>query len=392
MARKKADWYPDGILLALCGALLLSGILILASVSASFSLQKTGTTFYYLSHQLFYGLLPGLAFAAVAFVIPLEKMCAWSVYLLLGSLLLMSLVFIPGIGTSSGGASRWISVGPITSFQPSEILKLACILYVASWLSSKGKYPSKQKAVASRNARRGEKKFTKIFSQLQHTFLPFIAIMSVIALFLLMQKNLSTLGVIVVVGLSMYFLSGAPFWHSLAMLFPGMILAGLAVLLTPFRMQRLAAFLNSSFDPLGQGYQAKQAIIGIGSGGLTGIGLGLSYQKFGLLPEPISDSIFAIFAEETGLIGALLLIGLYLAFSWRTFVIARRAPDQFSQLVAMGIGIWISFQAFVNMGSMAGVVPLTGIPLPFISYGGSSLALSIAALGVLLNISRTRKV
>lgn len=390
MERKKADWHPDFILLALCGALLLSGILILASVSASFSLQKTGTTFYYLNHQLLYGLLPGLVFAAIAFMIPLERMRKWSFFALLAALIFMSFVFIPGIGTSSGGASRWISIGPVTSFQPSEILKLAFILYVASWLSSKGKDSSKQKTVASRNARRGEKRLAKLFYQLRHTFFPFIAIMAVIALLLLMQKNLSTLGVIVAVGLTMYFLSGAPFWHSLAMFFSGFMLAGLAILLTPFRMQRLAAFLNPSLDPLGQGYQAKQAIIGIGSGGLTGIGLGLSYQKFGLLPEPISDSIFAIFAEETGLIGALLLIGLYLAFSWRALVIARRAPDQFSRLVAAGIGIWISFQAFVNMGAMAGVVPLTGIPLPFISYGGSSLALSITALGALLNISRRK--
>jgi cell division protein FtsW len=158
--------------------------------------------------------------------------------------------------------------------------------------------------------------------------------------------------------------------------------------IAPYRLSRLAVFLNPDLDPLGQGYQIKQALIGIGSGGIFGVGLGLSFQKFGVLPEPISDSIFAIFAEEVGFIGAILLIVLFAAFAQRSFTVARRSKERFAQLAALGIAAWITMQAFINMGAMIGLLPLTGIPLPFISYGGSALLSEMLALGVLLNISK----
>jgi cell division protein FtsW len=166
--------------------------------------------------------------------------------------------------------------------------------------------------------------------------------------------------------------------------------AGLLFLIriAPYRLDRLAVFFDPSLDPLGKGYQIKQALIGIGSGGITGVGLGLSFQKFGSLPEPIGDSIFAIFAEEIGFIGVAFLIVLFLAFAWRSFMIAKRAEDAFAKNAAIGIACWITLQAFVNMGSMVGLLPLTGVPLPFISYGGSALVAELIGIGILLNISK----
>ena len=364
MAKRNA---PDFPLLIICGLLVVAGILILASVSSSFSLQRTGTSFYFLNHQLLLGLLPGLLLGAVAFFVPLSLFKKWSFLLLLLNVVLLALVFVPGIGEKIGGAHRWIYLGPI-SFQPSEILKLTFILYMASWLAAHASLAKKE--------------------SFKKTLVPFAAIMVMVSIFLILQPDVGTLGVIAATGLTMYFLGGTPLWHTLALM--GFGLASLAVLLVtkPYRWHRLEVFFDPSFDPLGKGYQINQALIGIGSGGLFGAGLGLSFQKFGALPEPISDSIFAVFAEETGFAGSVFLILLFAAFLWRVFVIAKRAPDKFASLVAAGIGFWIFVQASVNIAAMLGLVPVTGIPLPFISYGGSALFSELIAMGILLNISK----
>ena len=364
MAKRSA---PDFVLLIICGILVLAGILILASVSSSFSLQRTGTSFYFLNHQLLLGLLPGLLLGAVAFFVPLSVFKKWSFPLLLFSIVLLALVFVPGIGEKIGGAHRWIYLGPF-SFQPSEFLKLTFILYMASWLAGHASSSKRE--------------------SLKQTLVPFAAIMATVSMFLILQPDVGTLGVIASTGLAMYFLGGTPVWHTFALV--GLGFASLAVLVVtkPYRWHRLEVFFDPSFDPLGKGYQINQALIGIGSGGLFGTGLGLSYQKFGSLPEPISDSIFAVFAEETGFVGSILLILLFAAFLWRVFTIAKRVPDKFASLAASGIGIWIFVQASVNIAAMLGLVPLTGIPLPFISYGGSALFSELIAMGILLNISK----
>lgn len=303
----------------------------------------------------------------MAFFAPLSLFKKWSFLLLLLNIVLLALVFIPGIGEKIGGAHRWIYIGPI-SFQPSELLKLTFILYMASWLAAHGLGAKKE--------------------SFKKTLVPFAAIMTVLSMFLILQPDVGTLGVIATTGVAMYFLGGTPLWHTFALMVFG--LASLAVLLVtkPYRWHRLEVFFDPSFDPLGKGYQINQALIGIGSGGLFGTGLGLSFQKFGSLPEPISDSIFAVFAEETGFAGSLFLLLLFAAFAWRVFVIAKRAPDKFASLTAVGIGFWIFFQAALNIAAMLGIVPLTGIPLPFISYGGSALFSELIAMGILLNISK----
>ncbi|MDP2641587.1 MAG: putative lipid II flippase FtsW [Candidatus Yanofskybacteria bacterium] len=357
---------PDAILLAICLLLIFSGFLILASVSASFSLQKTGSTFFYLNHQLLVGLF-GFFAAFALYLLPIGLIKKWSFAALAGTVLLLLAVFLPGVGGEIGGAQRWLFLGPV-SFQPSELLKLSFVLYLATFLGARAKASLSKK------------------ESISLLVLPFLAVCGLIGIILLRQPDMSTLGVISLTGLSMYFLAGTPLFHTVAFLAAGGGAALLFALSSPYRLSRIKVLFDPSLDPLGQGWQIKQALIGIGSGGLTG--LGLSFQKFGMLPEPMSDSVFAVFAEEMGFLGAVFLIALFLAFAWRGFTISRRAVDAFSQLAAAGITLWITLQAFIHMGALTGILPLTGIPLPFISYGGSSLVVELMALGILLNISR----
>lgn len=356
---------PDIWLLNICASLVILGMLILASVSASFSLEKTGSSFYFFSHQLMFGVIPGLLLATIAYFFPIQKLKQFSLPLLLISVIGLALVFIPFLGGPIKGAHRWIYVGQF-SFQPSEFLKIAFIVYLAAWLSSR---------LFEKKVRKG-------------TFLPFLSMLAVIGILLVAQPDVSTLGIIGITGLLMYFLSGTPVLHTTVLVGGGAALLFALIHIAPYRFNRLLVFLNPDIDPLGKGYQIKQALIGIGSGGITGLGLGLSFQKFGALPEPISDSIFAIFAEEAGFIGSFILLALFLLFFWRSFVVALKVQDPFSRLCAMGIASWITFQALFNIGSMTGLLPLAGIPLPFISYGGSALVAELIGVGILLNISK----
>ncbi len=355
----------DYILLGSVFALVFLGIIILASVSAFVSQKLFGETHHFIIHQLTYGLLPGLILGFLAFRIDLNYYRKYIPLLLFANLLLMVLVFLPIIGSSLGGASRWVHLGFI-SFQPSEFLKLTFILYLSSWI-----------------AVRMEKKKTE-------TFLSFILIIGIISLFLILQPDIGTLGIIIFSVVAMYFSASTSIWHLILMVLAGS--AGLAALIkfAPYRYDRLLVFLKPEIDPMGMGYQIKQALIAIGSGGIFGVGLGMSAQKYGLLPESISDSTFAIFAEETGFLGSIFLIILFLLFLYRGFKIAKENKDKFSQLIAIGICSWIVFQGFINIGSMIGVLPLTGVPLPFISYGCSHFITELVAVGILLNISKNR--
>ena len=357
--------------------LIFLGILILASVSASFSLQRFGTTYYFLNHQLLLGLIPGLILGALAFFFTsVERIKKWSLILLLFNVFLLILVFLPIIGTSEG-AHRWIFVGPF-SFQPSELLKLTFVLYLASLLANK---------IQKREGMKQQGSFWENIFKGKEAFFPFLIVTGLISLLLVLQPDVSTLGVIGLTGIITYFIAGTPIWHTGIMILGGLGALYVLVQIAPYRFSRLAVFLNPLLDPLGQGYQIKQALIGIGSGGLFGIGLGLSFQKFGFLPEPISDSIFAVVAEELGFLGATLLVILFLLFAWRSFALARKIKDPLPKIATIGIATWITLQAFVNMGSITGLLPLTGIPLPFISYGGSALVVEMIAMGILLKLT-----
>jgi len=371
LTNMQKNGHPDYILLGISIILLILGVLILASVSASLSLEKFGSTFYFLNHQLLFGLIPGLILAFISFRIPLNFLKKWSLVLLLINLVLLTMVFLPKIGAGVGGATRWINLGVI-SFQPAEFLKLTFILYLAAWLSSRTPTPLLHKSGGG-------------FGQ---TLIAFLLVIGLISLLLIFQPNVSTLGIIVLVASLMYFLANTPLWHSILIILTGVISLFSLIKIAPYRAARLLVFLNPETDPMGIGYQIKQALIAIGSGGIFGLGLGMSRQKFGFLPQSISDAIFPIFSEETGFLGSLILISLFLIFLWRAFKISKETPDKFSQLLSLGISSWISIQAFVNIGSMIGILPLSGIPLPFISYGGTHLVAELIGIGILLNISK----
>jgi len=371
--------HSDITLIIACGILIILGILILSSVSATLSQEKFGNSFYFLSHQIFFGLIPGIILAFLMFKIKLTFLKKWSPFLLLLNLLILGLVFVPKIGVSLGGATRWIDL-KFFSLQPAEFLKLTFFLYLASWLESKTQ--SLSSSVKSFKYKPPQSSFS-VFG-----LVAFFILLILISIFLIFQPNISTLGVIVLVGALMYFGAGTPFWHSILiiLLASGGLLA--LIKMAPYRASRLLIFFNPEFDPMGKGYQLKQALIAIGSGGIFGLGLGMSRQKFGFLPQSMSDTIFAILAEEIGFIGGLILISLFLIFLWRGIKIAKGSTDKFSQLVALGISSWICLQAFINIGAMIRILPPTGIPLPFISYGGSHLIAELMGVGILLNISK----
>ena len=363
----------DCILLTVVAVLIGLGILILASVSAPFSQEMFGSPDYLLFRQVFW-LVLGIILAFLAFKIRLDFLKKMAPILVLINLILLAMVFLPVVGVTIGGASRWLNLGIIT-FQPAEFLKLTFILYLAAWLSVRT-----EKSIKQEDA--------KTSLEISQTLIAFLVIISVIGLLLALQPDISTLGIIVLTAILIYFSANTPFWHLILMFF---LVAGSLIALikiAPYRAERMLVFFQPGIDPLGIGFQAKQALIAVGSGGIAGVGLGMGIQKFGFLPQPISDSIFAIFAEETGFIGALALIFLFLMFLWRGFRIAKKTQNKFFQLTAIGITSWIIVQAFVNIGSMIGLLPITGIPLPFISYGGSHLIAELVGIGILLNISK----
>ncbi|MFA5355639.1 MAG: putative peptidoglycan glycosyltransferase FtsW, partial [Candidatus Paceibacterota bacterium] len=346
---------PDMVLLGTTLSLLCLGLLILASVSASYSLKFGDDTYFFLKHQLTRGIIPGLILGYLAYRLDLNRIRKITPMLLLATFFLMALVFIPFLGMKEGDAARWIVLGPF-SFQPSELLKLTFIFYLASWLAGR------------------KNKENPVFGRIgvSQTFLAFGTMAAVIILLLFLQSNISTLGVIITIGFLMYFASGTSIKENLLILLTGAGGLLLLIKVAPYRVNRFLVFLNPDLDPMGMGYQLKQSLIAIGSGGIFGLGLGMSAQKAGFLPQTISDSIFAVFSEETGFVGAFFLLALLITFCWRGFLAAKQSKDPFFKLTAIGISSWIIVQSFVNIGAMMGLVPLTGIPLPFISYGGSS--------------------
>jgi len=362
MAKSKK---PDYVLLTTCIVLIILGVLILASVSAAVGQRSFGSSFYFLKHQLMLGLLPGIILGFLAFKKDLSWFRKYASFLFFLNLILLLIVLLPKIIGQTQETLRWLGWGTI-SFQPAELLKLTIILYWASWWTSE-----KTKAIENK----------------EFTLIPFLTVMSVVFLLLYFQPDISTLAVLIFLAALIYFLADTPLWHTLFMLLLGG--AGLFLLMkSGYRSNRLAVFLNPNLDPMGIGYQLKQALITVGSGGISGVGLGLSSQKFGFLPELISDSIFAIFAEEAGFVGSFILVSLFVIFLWRGFRIAYYSKDKFDRLLAAAISSWIAIQAFVNIGAMTGIIPLTGIPLPFISYGGSALISELIGIGILLNISK----
>ena len=354
----------DRSLLYTVFALLIGGLLVLTSASMVLSYKNLGSVGGYALRQLLYA---GVGIGAM-YVTSRMQYRIWrrlALPFLLLSFVLLALIFVPQLGFTAGGATRWLRLGPI-NFQPAEILKLSFIIYLASWL----------------DARRRE------VASVSYGMIPFVLMISVVGVFLAMQPDIGTLFVIVVTAGLLYFVGGGRTSQVVTLILLGLAAFYLLAQLAPYRFDRLSVFWNPGLDPQGKGYQITQASIAIGSGGFAGLGFGKSIQKYQYLPEAMGDSIFAVFAEEMGFLGAAALAAMFFFFFLKGMRVAQRAPDVFGKLLASGIAIGMMTQAFVNMAAISGLLPLTGIPLPFASYGGTSLVVTLASAGILMNISR----
>ncbi|HEY9480790.1 MAG TPA: putative peptidoglycan glycosyltransferase FtsW [Candidatus Paceibacterota bacterium] len=349
-------------------ALVTAGFLIFLSASLGLLARDQAHMSSIAWKQVTIGLLPGLvalwAFSRLDYL----RLRTWSFWAFLAAIVLNLIIFIPGLGLSHGGATRWLLVGSF-SFQVSEALKITAVICFAAWLSLVGE--------RIKDWRRG--------------LVPLCVMLVVVGILCLLQPDTDTLAVISCSIVAMYLVAGGKWKHIFAVGAIGLVaLAALAVW-RPYVRARIETFIHPAEKSQTSGYQIEQSLIAIGSGQITGRGFGQSIQKFAYLPEPVGDSIFAVAAEEFGLIGSITLIGLYVFFALRTFRIAARASDPFGSLLATGIATFVIAQSFVNIGAMAGVLPLSGIPLLFVSQGGTALFFVLAECGMLLNISRTAK-
>lgn len=356
----------DRTFLILLGGIVVFGVVMLTSASFPLGLSRFSNGYYYVTHQIIFGLLPGLVGFALAYKIPYSLYRTYAGVMLVVSLALLMLVFIPGIGAEFGGSRSWILIGQF-SLQPSEVVKLTFLFYLAAWLEKRTEHELQN------------------FSQ---GVLPFFCVLGAIAFLLIQQPDTGTMAIIVAMALAVYFAAGAPLRYLVG--FAALGAAGLALLikLTPYRAARFMTFLHPELDPQGIGYHINQALLAIGSGGMFGKGYGHSLQKFQYLPEVAGDSIFAVISEELGLVFTLGFLALYVALLFRGFRIAERAPDAFSRYLVVGIMSWVGVQACVNIGAMVGILPITGVPLPLVSYGGTALAVTLTAMGIVANVSR----
>ncbi len=354
----------DVTLFACVLALVAIGLVMIYSASSIVAYDRMDDSAYFLKRQAMWIAL-GLAAMWLARSVHYQRLRRFTIPLLLLATLLMVLVLVPGIGRVAGGARRWITVGP-ASFQPVEVAKLALVLYLAHFVSRRG--------LAIRDLRRG--------------VLPPLAIAGVFALLALRQPDMGSALVLSGVAMVALFLGGAQVLHLTAVAAASIPLIAVVILAAQYRLQRVLAFLDPWRDPQGSGFHIIQSLLAFGSGGLIGVGLGASRQKFFYLPESHTDFIYAILGEELGLLGTIGLLALFALFAYRGLRIARAAPDRYGALLAAGITASITGQAILNMGVATGVLPVTGIPLPFVSSGGSSLAVTMVQIGILLNISQ----
>jgi len=357
----------DRVFLLYILILVVFGFIALTSASAPMGYEKFQDTYYFIKKQFLNGLLPGLLLFLILVRVPYEylKKIAWPIYLL--SLLLLVLVFVPGVGQTLNGSRSWISLS-VFHFQPAELAKLGIIIMMSALLSQ----PNRE------------------LNDWQNGLLPVLAVISPAVILILAQPDIGTLSILVVIIFGLLFLARVPNKYLMILGLCGIISFIAIMVAAPYRVQRLTTFLHPELDPQGVGYHINQAFLAVGSGGFWGLGLGHSRQKFQYLPEVNADSIYAIIAEELGFFFSAGLIVLILFIGLRGFKIAKEAPDEFGRLLVGGIMIWFVWQSFLNIGAMVGALPLTGVPLPFISHGGSALMTILAAVGVVASVSRNK--
>ena len=350
-------------LTALLAALCVIGLVMVGSASPIISMSLYGSSWGILIRQVMWMGLGIVAFYVLSRV-DYRKWRRIRVPLLIGTLVLLVVVLVPGIGVTSGGSSRWVGFGQFR-IQPSELMKLALAVFAADLLTRRVGQLHEAKRVV----------------------VPILGVLGISSILILKQPDMGTALVMACIAFGVMFMGGVPMKPIVKVLGAFAVVATIVGLADPYRRDRILSFINPGAHQSGSGYQVWQSLIGLGSGHLTGLGLGGGRQKWGLLPNAHTDFIFSVLGEELGLVGAVVVLGLFFALAWYGLRVAALAPDRFGSLMAVAITVWITSQAVINIGAVIGVLPVTGIPLPFISFGGSSLVINLAALGILMNIA-----
>lgn len=355
---------PDLWLFGAVVALVSVGVVMVYSASAIVAADRFNDPLFFLKKQLFWALL-GLGCLWGTMLLDYRKLERLVVPLLVASLALLVLVLVPPFGQEINGTRRWFRAGPI-SLQPVELAKFSLVLYLASFLTRR-------------------REVIKSFSQ---GLLPVLLVAGVMAGLTILQPDLGNSLALVVLTLALAYLAGARVTHMLAVSTAALPAVAALIIMKPYRWRRMVAFVNPWDDPQGSGFQIIQSFLALGSGGWLGLGLGESKQKLFYLPEPYTDFIFAIIGEELGLVGAAAVLGLFAMLIWRGLRVGLRAPDPFGSYLALGLSLMLATQTLVNLGVVTGALPTKGLPLPFISFGGSALLMTMFSAGVLLNISQ----
>ena len=345
--------------------LVVLGLVLVYSSSFALGLLAFNDANYFVARQAVWAAI-GIGLLVTLMRLDYHWLRAVSPLLMLAAIVALIAVLVPGIGVERNGAQRWLALGPLPAVQASEFAKLALIIYVSAWLAGKGTY----------------------IRSFALGFVPFVTMVGIVAGLVLLEPDTGTAAVLVLTTVTLFFVAGASLTHLMALMGIGGVAAAMLILTAGYRADRLFAFIRAEDDPAGIGFQTLQLLIALGSGGIGGLGLGVSRQKFFYIPSAHTDGVFAVVGEELGFIGAIGVLLLFAVLIYRGFRVMLRARDDFGALLATGIICWIAYQALINVGGITRAIPLTGIPLPFLSYGGSALAAVLAAVGILLSISR----
>ncbi len=355
----------DYVFIGYAAGIILFGLLVLSSAGVAVGLDRFSDAYFFIKRQLFLGFFPGIVLFLIMSKINYSVWRKYSLPIFILSCLLLILVFIPGIGSNNHTfAKSWIVLGGF-SFQPIEAAKLALVVYLAAVLSSIGN---------------GIKEV--------HGFGSILGVALIPVLLVALQPDTGGMFILGSLIIILLFTARARLSHLAIIFLLGIVGFGIMIFATPYRADRFMTFLHPELDPEGQGYQINQAFLAIGTGGWFGLGFGHSRQKFQYLPEVHADSIFAVAAEELGFITMVACLIAYLLLIFRGFKIANSSNDEFGKYLTIGIMSWFGVQTFMNIGAMVGVLPLTGVPLPFISHGGTALMINMAALGIVVNVSK----
>ncbi len=357
-------FFGDRIFSIIVLILVIGGVALFFSASLGLLARASSSPWHLVINQVMLGLVPGFTLLFAIRFLPQKKLVQLALPFYIFTIFLTLLVFVPHIGLSLNGAHRWINLG-FTTFQPGELLKISVILMLAAYLA----------------------RAKESISSYKKGLIPFGIIVGIPSVLLVLQPNTSTLMVIGLSCMAIYFLAGAPLRDFGIMITVSIVLLTVLVFTRPYLMKRVDTFIHPSHAPQGSGYHIQQSLIAIGSGRVIGRGFGQSVQKFNYLPEAESDSVFAVFGEEFGFVGSVLLVLLFTAFALRGFIIASASPTIFGTLTVTGLTLLITLSAFLNIGALVGILPLTGLPLPFISHGGTALMAALASVGIILNIA-----